>query len=341
MLLPSSVETLSTTFPTTFTWKYEHQDGQLTRLYDHAKRDQWDGATTLDWTRAVDPEAENLPDSQIAIYGTPIWDRLTTPERERLRHESMSWILSQFLHGEQGALLATAQLVDAVPVMDAKLYAATQVMDEARHVEVYDRYLRDKLEKVYPINPHLKTLLDQILSDSRWDMKYLGMQILVEGLALAAFGFIRAYANEPLIRDLTTHVMRNEARHVAFGVISLRDFYATHFTAAEVRERQEFTYEACVLMRDRFLARDVWERMGMPADECCGYALASPSMIEFRRMLFSKIVPNVKKLGLLDDWLRERFHGLGILQYEDLEASDDAVLAAEPPATAAQATAAS
>src|SRR6185369_15739437 len=145
--------------------------------------------------------------------------------------------------------------------------------------------------------------------------------------ALAAFGFIRAYANEPLIRDLTAHVMRDEARHVAFGVISLRDFYQRHFTAAEIRERQEFTYEACVLMRDRFLARDVWERMGMPADECCRYALASPSMIEFRRMLFSKIVPNVKKLGLLDDWLRARFHELGILQFEDLESSDVAALA--------------
>ena len=178
-------------------------------------------------------------------------------------------MLSQFLHGEQGALLATAQIVDAVPMMDAKLYAATQVMDEARHVEVYDSYLREKLEKVYPINPHLKTLLDQILTDSRWDMKYLGMQILVEGFALAAFGFIRAYANEPLIRDLTYHVMRDEARHVAFGVLSLRDFYGKNFTAAEIREREEFTYEACVLMRDRFLARDVWERMGMPADECC------------------------------------------------------------------------
>jgi len=336
MQLPPNVETLATTFPTTFTWDYAHHDASLGRLYDHAKRDQWDGATTLDWTLDVEPEAENLPDSQIAIYGTPIWDRLTTRERERLRHESMSWILSQFLHGEQGALLATAQLVDAVPVMDAKLYAATQVMDEARHVEVYDRYLRDKLEKVYPINPHLKTLLDQILSDSRWDMKYLGMQILVEGLALAAFGFIRSYANEPLIRDLTAHVMRDEARHVAFGVVSLRDFYAKNFTAAEIRERQEFTYEACVLMRDRFLARDVWERMGMPADECCDYALASPSMIEFRRMLFSKIVPNVKKLGLLDDWLRERFQGLGILEYEDLESSDVAVLAAEPATAAAQ-----
>lgn len=334
MRMPAHVETLSTTFPTTFTWDYAHHDAGLGRLYDHAKRDQWDGATTLDWTCAVEPEAENLPDSQIAIYGSPLWDRLTTKERERLRHESMSWILSQFLHGEQGALLATAQLVDAVPVMDAKLYAATQVMDEARHVEVYDRYLRDKLEKTYPINPHLKTLLDQILSDSRWDMKYLGMQILVEGLALAAFGFIRAYANEPLIRDLTAHVMRDEARHVAFGVISLRDFYAKNFTAAEIRERQQFTYDACVLMRDRFLARDVWERMGMPADECCGYALASPSMIEFRRMLFSKIVPNVKKLGLLDDWLRERFAGLGILQYEDLEASDVEVLAADPAVAA-------
>ena len=324
--LPDYVETVRTTFPTTFTWDYAHHDDALARLYTHAKRDQWDGATTLDWSLNVEPEAENLPDAQIAIYGSPIWERLTGRERARLRHESMAWILSQFLHGEQGALLATSQLVDAVPVMDAKLYAATQVMDEARHVEVYDQYLRTKLEKTYPINPSLKLLLDQILADARWDMKYLGMQILVEGLALAAFGFIRAHANEPLIRDLTAHVMRDEARHVAFGVISLRDFYARNFSAAEIRERQEFIYTACVLMRDRFLARDVWEHLGMPADECCRYALESPSMIEFRRMLFSKIVPNVKKLGLLDDWLRARFAELDILKYEDLEASDVAAL---------------
>jgi hypothetical protein len=328
--MPPDVETVSTSFPTTFTWKYENRDPSLKRLYENAKRDQWDGATALDWTCSVEPEAENLPDSQIAIYGSPLWDRMTPRERAQLRHESMAWILSQFLHGEQGALLATAQLVDAVPNMDAKLYASTQVMDEARHVEVYDRYLRTKLEKVYPINVHLKGLLDHILTDSRWDMKYLGMQILVEGLALAAFGFIRAYANEPLIRDLTYHVMRDESRHVAFGVIALRDFYRDHFNAAEIRERQEFTYEACVSMRDRFLARDVWERMGLPADKCCRYALEAPSMLEFRRMLFSKIVPNVKKLGLLDGWLRARFADLGILMYEDLDASDAGALDAPP-----------
>jgi len=328
--LARDVETVRTSFPTTFTWDYRSHDASLKRLYANAKRDQWDGTTALDWRIAVEPEAENLPDSQIAIYDSPLWHRMTARERARLRHESMAWILSQFLHGEQGALLATAQLVDAVPLMDAKLYASTQVMDEARHVEVYDRYLRTKLEIVYPINPNLKMLLDQILADSRWDMKYLGMQILVEGLALAAFGFIRAYANEPLIRDLTAHVMRDEARHVAFGVIALRDFYRTHFIAAEVRERQQFVYEACVLMRDRFLARDVWERIGLPADECCEYALRAPSMLEFRRMLFSKIVPNVKKLGLLDGWLRDRFTELGILQYEELAASDEEALAEAP-----------
>jgi len=326
--LPRETETVRADLSATFTWRYDSDDPGIRRLYAHAKRDQWDAATALDWDQPVDPEAENLPDSQIAIYGSPLWERMTTRERARLRHESMAWLLSQFLHGEQGALLATAQLVDAVPVMDAKLYAATQVMDEARHVEVYDHYLRAKVEKAYPINPDLKMLLDQILSDPRWDMKYLGMQILVEGLALAAFGFIRGYANEPLLRDLIEHVMRDEARHVAFGVLSLRDFYRTHFTASEIRERQEFTYEACVVMRDRFLARDVWERVGLPADECCRYALESPTMIEFRRMLFSTIVPNVKKLGLLDEWLRRRFAALGILHYEDLEADDDALVGA-------------
>ncbi len=331
--LPNDVETVRTTAPATFTWRYDVGDPALRRLYENAKRDQWDGATALDWSRTVEPEAENLPDAQIAIYGSPVWNRLTARERARLRHESLAWLLSQFLHGEQGALLATAQLVTAVPSIDAKLYASTQVIDEARHVEVYERYVREKLENLYPINAHLKTLLDQILADARWDMKYLGMQILVEGLALAAFAFIRAYANEPLIRDVTMHVMRDESRHVAFGVMALRDFYARHFTAAEIRERQEFTYDACVLMRDRFLARDVWERMGLPVDECCRHALDAPSMREFRRLLFSRIVPNVKKLGLLDTWLRAKFAELGILDFESLAADDEHVFD-EPPLAA-------
>ena len=148
-------------------------------------------------------------------------------DRDWLRFgmENQNWMLSQFIHGEQGALLCTAKIVETVPWIDAKYYAATQVMDEARHVEVFSRYLDEKLSGHYPINAHLGLLLDEIIGDSRWDMTYLGMQIMVEGLALAAFGFIHATTTEPLLKQLLRYVMADEARHVAFGVLSLQEYY--------------------------------------------------------------------------------------------------------------------
>jgi len=314
-----SWEALATHLIATYTWDYEPARANLKTLYEKAKRGQWNAATDMPWHIDVDPEAEHVPDQQIAIYGTEMWDRLTPREVERLRHENLSWLLSQFLHGEQGALLVTAQIVDATPDIDAKLYGATQVMDEGRHVEVYGRYLTEKIRHVYPVSVHLKTLLDTILTDSRWDMKYLGMQILVEGLALAAFRLINRITSEALLRDITEHVIGDEARHVAFGLMALGDYYAD-MPARERREREDFVYEACRLMRDRFLAEEVWATMGLPVEKCVEHALTCPTMIEFRRLLFSRIVPNVKRVGLLSPWLRERFDELGILQYEDLPA---------------------
>jgi rubrerythrin len=223
------------------------------------------------------------------------------------------------MHGEQGALICTAQIVETVPWIDAKYYAATQVMDEARHVEVFARYLDEKLSGHYPINAHLKLLLDDIIADDRWDMTYLGMQIMVEGLALASFGFIHQLTTEPLLKQLLRYVMSDEARHVAFGVISLQEFYA-QLTAAEIRERQEFAFEAAVRMRDRFLSQEVWERMGVDVKEAVRFTLAAPDRPIFQSMLFSKIVPNCKKLGLLDaadGWLRSRFEDLGVIHFED------------------------
>ncbi len=229
-----------------------------------------------------------------------------------------AWTQSQFLHGEQGALLAAAQLVNSVPDIESKLYAGSQVMDEARHVEVFDRYLHEKIGSSYPISPHLRKLLDLILKDSRWDMKLLGMQIMVEGLALAAFGVTRNYVYEPLLRDLTTYVLQDEARHVAYGVLSLRDYYADQ-KESEVREREDFVYEAAVLMRDRFLFQEVWEKTGLPVQECMDITLNNEGQRQFRMLLFSKIVPAIKRIGLLSDRQRERFTDLGILQYEDWE----------------------
>ena len=317
------VDLVDCTFPTAYSWSYETFKEDLRRLYEKAKGAQWNAQTQLDWGIDVDPEKEYMPDQQNGLYGTDIWRKFTPKEIGRLRHEQQAWTLSQFLHGEQGALLATAQIVDAVPLTDAKFYASTQVMDEARHVEVYDKYLREKMELEYPINSHLKRLLDLILTDSRWDMKYLGMQIMVEGLALAAFQFIHTFTKEPLIKDLTKYVMLDEARHVAFGVLTLKDMY-NDMTEKEFKERQDFVYEAAMLMRDRFSGEEVFERMGLPVAECVELNMRSPAMKEFRKMLFSKIVPNLKRIGLLTGSLRERFAApeLDILKFEDWAVTD-------------------
>jgi hypothetical protein len=197
-------------------------------------------------------------------------------------------------------------------------------MDEARHVEVFAKYLDTKLSGHYPINAHLRLLLDDIIQDSRWDMTYLGMQIMVEGLALAAFGFIHQLTTEPLLKQLLRFVMSDEARHVAFGVLSLQEYYS-ELTAAELRERQEFAFEAAVRMRDRFLMQEVWDRLGVDTKQAVELVMMSPQRQMFQQMLFSKIVPNCKKLGLLDagalpgrpGWLRERFVELGVIQFED------------------------
>jgi hypothetical protein len=316
-----AVEQIDVPQSVTYNWEYASPRARLSRLYENAKRDQWNATERLDWSIDVDPERGLVPDVAIGIYGTEIWAKLSPRQIERLRHEAISWQLCQFLHGEQGALLATAQIVGAVPWFEGKQYGATQVMDEARHVEVYRRFIQQKLGVEYDVNRELKKLLDQILVDSRWDMKFLGMQIIVEGLALAAFGTIRDTATNPLLRDLTAYVMEDESRHVAFGVLSLREFCAD-LSEAERIEREDFVYEACVLMRDRIQSREVWERIGLDADECIEHAERSGIAAQFRHRLFSKIVPNVKSLGLLSERQRARFHALDILQYEHETTSD-------------------
>src|SRR5262245_66606811 len=108
-----------------------------------------------------------------------------------------SWLFSPFLHGEQGSLTVAARIVESVPDMDSKFYAATQAMDEARHVELFSRFVRDKIGLHYPINTDLGRLLADARGDSRRDLPYLGMQALTEGLAPAAFGGHRDTATHP------------------------------------------------------------------------------------------------------------------------------------------------
>src|SRR5438132_3925716 len=311
-----------------FTWDYERTRPALGKLYERAKRAQWNAQTDLPWEKPVDQEEVAINNAiqaggfgqGVDLTGTSL-EKWGDKEWLNFGVESQNWTLSQFLHGEQGALICTAKVVETVPWIDAKYYAATQVMDEARHVEVFAKYLDEKLSGHYPINAHLRLLLDDIIQDPRWDMTYLGMQIMVEGLALAAFGFIAQMTTEPLLKQLLRYVMSDEARHVAFGVLSLQEFYA-QLSAAEIRERQEFAFEAAVRMRDRFLQQEVWERMGIDVGQAVQVLLAAPERQIFQAMLFSKIVPNCRKLGLLDaadGWLRQRFTDLGVIQFEHWE----------------------
>jgi hypothetical protein len=313
---------------TIFTWDYSLSRPALRKLYEKAKTGQWNGTTDLPWDTDVDVEKVVAEDQLIlgtgfdtSLYiGTPV-EKWGDKEWLEFGIEGRNWMLSQFLHGEQGALICTAKIVETVPWYDAKLYASTQVMDEARHVEVFARYLQEKLGGQYQVNTHLRMLLDDIVNDSRWDMTYLGMQVMVEGLALAAFGFMHQFTGEPLLKKLLRYVMSDEARHVAFGVLSLQEVYSS-LTDAEMKDRQEFAFVAAIRLRDRFMQQEVWERMGVPVRDVVPLVLQDPTRTIFQSMLFSKIVPNCKKLGLLDrndKWLRHRFEEMGVIQFEDWE----------------------
>ena len=302
---------------TTFNWNYEVTFENLRKLYGKGKTAQWNGATDLDWSTDVDLETELFqPDP--AMAEEEWFKKLNKREKNRLVIEANTQTLSQFLHGEQGALIATSQLVSSVPDIDAKFYAATQVMDEARHVEVFERYVREKTDGAYEITNSLFSLLKAISEESRWDFKFLGMQLLVEGLALAAFINMINRCNEPLLKKLLRLVVQDEARHVAYGVLSLRHHYE-EMSEKERLERQEFVYEATVLMRDRLFNTSAYEKLGIDPKAVEDFLSRSNYARQFRSLMFVNVVPNMKKIGLLNGFLEKKFEEMGILALQDFD----------------------
>ncbi len=304
---------------TIFTWEYDDGRDRLLSLYEKGKLKQWNASERIDWSIEVDIDSPDLvPDEYVPIFGSPLWDRLGPRDRQLVKQHVNSWQFSQFLHGEQGALICAAKIVQTVPDLDSKYYAATQVVDEARHVEAFSRYLREKIGFAYPINPSLKALLNDTINDSRWDMTYLGMQVLLEGMALAGFGVTRDQTREPLAKAINAYVMQDEARHVAFGRLALRDYYR-ELSSAELADREEFCVEACYLLRDRFLGEEVWRRLDFSPDEAIAYVRDSEAFRTFRSLLFTRIVPTLKDIGLMGPKVRAAFADMGILGYADID----------------------
>jgi len=305
-----------------FDWTYPHDNPEMEELYRRAKRGQWDGETYLPWETSVDPfdpakpviRADFFDFSMLAEAGIKLEGR----EKARAQSDFAAWMLSQFLHGEQGALLAAAQVTEAVPFFDGKLYGATQVVDEGRHVEVFSRYLEEKLQKLYQINDNLFVIVDALMSDGRWDMKFLGMQIMIEGLALGAFGTLYRQTREPLLKELLRMVIQDEARHVHYGVVALRDHFKNELSDRERREREDWAFEVALLMRNRFYAYEVYEEWfehKLPRAQWRHIVDHSPGLEEFRHVMFSRLVPNLREIGLMSERIKPHYDRVGLMRY--------------------------
>jgi hypothetical protein len=300
--------------PATLSWRYEATHPRVTALYERAKQGQWNASIDIDWSIAV-PFGEALPDdsaeamasfesSPLAGRGRPAWDEF--------RWELQAWMVSQFLHGEQGALVVAGRLVEAVPDVDSKVFAASQAADEARHVEVFARYVRQNLPAGYPICAPLESLVCDILSDRRWDITALGMQIIIEALAMAAFRLADRTFHDDLIKSIARLVARDEARHISFGVLSLGGLYR-ELSRAELADREDLVLEAAHLTRRRFLLEDVWERLGVPRADGVAFAARDELIGTYLRLIFAKVISALAGIGLLTQRIHTGLTGLGLL----------------------------
>jgi len=306
-----------------YTWDYYEADKKLKKLYRLGKERNWNADYDLDWNQTFSRGKSPMIEGGENPYAT--WEpfmALTAEQQVEFGWHNHAWTMSQFLHGEQGALLVASQLASCAPTYDGKLYAASQTFDEARHVEVFARYLREKVGLMYPVNRHLKALLDKILTDPRWDLKFIGMQLIIESLALAAFHVQKANAADPFLRDLLELVTRDEARHVAFGVTYMEQFVKS-LSPAEIEERAQFAFEACRIMRERIVPTDVFEHYGFDPEEGRRRFLAAGQMDSFRNLLFTRIMPNLNKVGLLTEAVRPHYESLGLMQFAGLPNDGD------------------
>ena len=313
------VEIFNTPLTGCYNWDYKVQDNRIKKLYELGKELEWNVEKDVDWSipyPEFSDEGFKFMDDQWKNHKD--YAKLSYEDRCQFIKDSQDWTISQLMHGEQGALLVASQLTSCAPTFNAKLYAASQTFDEARHVEAFNKYLQTRIGRIMPIGNNLKALLDKILTDPRWDFKFIGMQIIIEGLALAIFNTIRDTTQDPVFKRLLGLVIRDEARHVTFGVNYLTSFVTT-LTEEERIEREDFCLEACTVMRNRFKQYEVWEKWGFDLEYTDEWSRENTLSSQFQYLLFNRVMPNLKKIGLLPDRLLPKYEQLGVSQWIDAE----------------------
>ncbi len=312
-------EIFNTPLSGAYNWDYTIQDNRIKKLYELGKELNWNVELDIDW---------NKPYYKIKVPTPIFWDeyepyvKLSDQEKVDFLNHRIAWSQSQFLHGEQGALLVASQLTSCAPTYNAKLYAASQTFDEARHVEAFNKYIQTRTKMMYPIGNALKSILDKILTDPRWDLKFIGMQIIIEGLALAAFQASRELTHDPVLRDMLGLIIRDEARHVTFGINYLEEFVDT-LSEEEKEDRAQFAYEACWLSRERLLSTEVYEHFGWDVEDARQFQLGTDINQHFQKLLFQRVMPNLRRIGLLRDSVKDKFEDLGILEFASSKSDAD------------------
>jgi hypothetical protein len=316
-------ERIQTNLETIYQRIYTVEAPDLRRLYENAKRDQWNAASDVDWSREVDLEQGIFADGLIDGYGTDTLANLDKKRFAQLNVEFSCWRISQLLHGEEGAMLACGQLVDMVPGNDAKFFQATQVVDEARHAEVLSRYLIDKCGgRIYPLTANVKTLFGYILGHGKWFVKTVGLQLLAETFAVSLFRMLGETAKDPLLRDICKRILSDESRHMGFSVLSLPDAIRG-LAPGELRELEDFTREAIRLVLTGQFPQEAYETVGMGAAEIGEIKRARKEIAQgsadaayfrrlFRRDIHTTVVTNMRKVGLINERTSSFLRDLGI-----------------------------
>jgi P-aminobenzoate N-oxygenase AurF len=309
-------------FETLFQRDYAVHAPDMRRLYENAKRDQWNVSTDIDWSTQVDLDKGIFADGLVDGYGSDAWRKLDVRAQRELNLEFSCWRLSQLLHGEEGAMLACSQLVDMVPTNDAKFFQTTQVVDEARHTEVLSRYLLEKCGgRVYPMSRNIKLLFDFLLGQGKWFIKTAGLQLIAETFAVGLFRMLAETSVDPLLRSICKRILADESRHMGFSVLGLPDMIAS-LSPSDVAELEDFTAEACRLVLHGQFARDAFEKVGFSQDEIKQVEQSRMEQARsndyvlfrqvFRREMYTQVIANLKKVGLMTPHMAENLRKIGI-----------------------------
>jgi hypothetical protein len=314
--------TLESQFETLYQRDYSVQAPDMRRLYENAKRDQWNVSRDIDWSAPVKLDEGIFADGLIDGFDSQVWNKLDHKTQRKLNVEFSCWRLSQLLHGEEGAMLACSQLVDMVPSNDAKFFQCTQVVDEARHTEVLSKYLTDKCEgRIYPMNQNLKHLFDYLLGQGKWFIKTVGLQLVAETFAVSIFRMLAESSQDPLLRTISKRILSDESRHMGFSVLGLPDTIAS-LNPSDMRELEDFTAEACRLVLRGNFPREAYERAGLTDSDIKEVERVRVERAKgndyayfrqmFKREMYTQVVGNMKKVGLMTERTAENLRKLGI-----------------------------